>query len=339
MASLSISVVCPVYNESKHIRTVLDFCIKASPVEKEVIFIDGNSTDQTCAIITEYIGLYPNIKLLHNDKRIVPFALNKAITKAQGDIIVRLDAHTDYSPDYFEKIIETFSTTNADIVGGPMRIAKGNAVQDAIGYATSTFFGVGNSSFHFEDFEGFTDSVYLGAWKKSIFQTTGLFDELLKRNQDDEFHYRAKSQGFTIYQSPNIKSFYYPRNTFGKLFKQYFQYGLYKPLVLKKISSAISLRHLVPSLFVLYLLSLPFFTIFHLNYAFAPLIMYLVTNLIFASISKKGLLQILRIAWAYFIIHLSYGSGFLLGLGKIVSSKKQPQTLPIGSTQKHKFSQ
>ena len=317
-----ISVVCPVYNESKHIRSVLDFCIKAQPNKKEVIFIDGNSTDETCNIINEYIGRHTNIKLLHNPKRIVPYALNQAVISAQGDIIIRLDAHTEYAPDYFEKVLETFASTNADIVGGPMRIANGNAVQNAIGYATSTFFGVGNSSFHFEDFEGFTDSVYLGAWRTSIFQKTGLFDELLKRNQDDEFHYRAKSLGFTIYQSPTIKSFYHPRNTFGKLFKQYFQYGLYKPIVLKKIKSAISPRHLIPFAFALYLIGLPLFAAINVTYAFIPLILYFVVNLAFASLSKKSMAQILRIAYAYLLIHISYGFGFLLGMEKVVSRKK-----------------
>jgi glycosyltransferase involved in cell wall biosynthesis len=309
-----ISVVCPVYNESKHIRNVLDFCINASPDEKEVIFIDGNSTDNTRTIIEEYIGLYPYIKLLHNEKRIVPYALNKAIREAKGDIIVRLDAHTNYSLDYFEKIIETIAATNADIVGGPMRIAKGNAVQEAIGYATSTFFGVGNSSFHFENFEGFTDSVYLGAWKKNIFEITGLFDEMLKRNQDDEFHYRAKSLGFAIYQSPSIKSFYYPRSTFTTLFKQYFQYGLYKPAVLKKIKSSLSIRHLIPSIFVFYLITLPVFAALHARYAFIPLFIYVVVNLVFSFMSKKAPMQVLRIAYAYLVIHISYGAGFLLGL-------------------------
>jgi succinoglycan biosynthesis protein ExoA len=317
-----VTIVCPVYNESKHIRSVLDFCIKASPQEKEVIFIDGYSTDDTCRIINEYIAQNPNIKLLHNEGRIVPFALNKAIKEAEGDIIIRLDAHTDYADDYIEKVIETFETTNADIVGGPMRIANGNAVQNAIGYATSTFFGVGNSSFHFEDFEGFTDSVYLGAWKKSIFQKTGLFDELLKRNQDDEFHYRAKSFGFTIYQSPGIKSFYYPRSSFAKLFKQYFQYGLYKPLVLKKISSGFNLRHIIPAAFVLYLIAMPFLAAINLIYALIPLFIYFVINLIFSFSGNKNIGQALRIAYAYFTIHIAYGAGFLCGLGKSVTGKK-----------------
>lgn len=317
-----ISIVCPVYNESKYIRNVLDFCIKALPEDKEVIFIDGDSTDDTHAIINEYAATHPNIRLLNNEKRIVPFALNKAIKQAKGDLIVRLDAHTDYAPDYFEKIIEVFNATNADIVGGPMRIAKGNAVQDAIGYATCTFFGVGNSSFHFEDFEGFTNTVYLGAWRKRIFDTTGLFDELLKRNQDDEYHYRAKSMGFTIYQSPQIKLYYHPRNTFAKLFKQYYQYGLYKPIVLKKIRSGFSIRHLIPAAFVLYLLSIPFLAMVNLTYTFIPLAVYALFNFAFSFASKKGFMQCLRIMYAYFILHVSYGLGFLIGLEKISFGKR-----------------
>ncbi|HWB28812.1 MAG TPA: glycosyltransferase family 2 protein [Chitinophagaceae bacterium] len=317
-----LTIVCPVYNESKYIRNVLDFCIKAQPADKEIIFVDGVSTDDTGQIIKEYASRHQNIRLLDNENRIVPFALNKAIKQAKGDIIIRLDAHTEYSPDYFEKIVDTFNSTNADIVGGPMRIAKGNTVQDAIGYATSTFFGVGNSSFHFEDFEGYTNTVYLGAWKKNIFPKTGLFDEVLKRNQDDEFHYRAKSMGFTIYQSPAIKLYYHPRNTFGKLFMQYYQYGLYKPIVLKKIRSGFSIRHLIPTIFVLYILSAPFLALVNARYAFIPLTFYFLLNLAFSFGSRRGFMQCLRIFYAYFILHVSYGLGFLVGLEKISFGKR-----------------
>ena len=194
-----ISVICPIYNESAYIQKLLDFYTKALPAEKELLLVDGDSSDNTCAIIEAYRLNHPDIHLLHNPERIVPYALNRAIEVAKGDIIIRLDAHTDYSPDYFEKILDVFAKTDADIVGGPMRIAAGNTVQNAIGYATSTMFGIGNSSFHFEGYEGYADSVYLGAWKRSIFKTTGLFDVNFKRNQDDEFHYRAKGMGFKIY--------------------------------------------------------------------------------------------------------------------------------------------
>jgi succinoglycan biosynthesis protein ExoA len=311
-----ISVICPVYNESAYIKKLLEFYTHALPADKELILVDGNSTDDTCVIIKQYIQKRDDIRLLDNPKRIVPYALNKAIEAAKGDIIIRLDAHTDYAPDYFEKILETFKNTDADIVGGPMRIARGNTIQNAIGYATCTSFGVGNSSFHFPDYEGYTDSVYLGAWKKSIFKTTGLFDVTFKRNQDDEFHYRAKSLGFKIYQHPDIKLYYHPRSNFSLLFSQYYQYGLYKPLVLQKIKSALSIRHLIPAGFVLYLLSLPLYFILPFYIGLLPLMFYLLGDIFFTSRANKSINEMLAIMLVYPILHISYGLGFIKGFIK-----------------------
>ena len=319
-----ITVICPVYNESAYISSVLDFFTKALPYDKELILIDGNSTDDTCAIIKDYQLQHNNIHLLHNPDRYVPFALNKAIVAAKGDIIVRLDAHTDYSPDYFQQITDTFQKTNADIVGGPMRIAAGNSVQNAIGYATSTVFGIGNSSFHFENFEGYTDSVYLGAWKRKIFEKTGLFDTTFKRNQDDEFHYRAKSLGFSVYQDPLIKLYYHPRKNLSLLFKQYYQYGMYKPLVLRKVKSALNFRHIIPSLFVIYLVTLPIFLLSGLIFWIFPLLLYILCALGFALSSKQTLQEISIIPVVYFTLHIAYGSGFIAGLSLKPASKKNP---------------
>lgn len=322
-----ITVICPVYNEAAYIKTILDFFVEALPVEKELIVIDGNSSDATCSIVKEYLLVHQNIQLLHNADRYVPYALNKAIVAAKGDIIVRLDAHTNYDIHYFERIIETFKKTNADIVGGAMRIAAGNVIQNAIGYATTTKFGVGNSSFHFEDFEGYTDSVYLGAWKKSLFDKTGLFDTNFKRNQDDEFHYRAKSMGFKVYQSPAIKLYYHPRKSLKLLFKQYFQYGLYKPLVLKKIKTATNARHLIPSFFVIYLALLPVFLLLGFYFTLIPLVIYTLVALIFAVISKRPLKEAILIPVIYFTLHIAYGLGFLKGLSlkpEINLSEKKP---------------
>jgi len=335
-----ITVICPVFNEAAYINSVLSFFTKAMPADKELILIDGNSTDATCALIKKYQEQHDNVHLLHNPDRYVPFALNKAIAVAKGDIIVRLDAHTDYNIHYFEKILETFKKTGADIVGGPMRIAAGNPTQNAIGYATSTVFGVGNSSFHFTNFEGFTDSVYLGAWRKDIFNTTGLFDPAFKRNQDDEFHYRAKSMGFTIYQNPEIELYYHPRKSFKLLFKQYYQYGLYKPLVLKKNKTATNFRHIIPSVFVVYLALLPLFLLCSFYFALMPLAVYLATAIAFAFNSKAPFREMLLIPGVYLTLHIAYGAGFIAGLSlkpskNPVEKKKmlvsQPRELTVNS--------
>ena len=323
-----ITAICPVYNEAAYINDLLEFFVKALPLEKELILVDGNSSDNTCSIIKEFQTRHKNIFLVDNPNRYVPYALNKAILAAKGDKIVRLDAHTRYSPDYFEKVVEAFNKTGADIVGGPMRIAAGNNLQGAIGYVTSTTFGVGNSSFHFENFKGYTDSVYLGAWKKNIFETTGLFDTAFKRNQDDEFHYRAKSLGFKVFQDPEIKLYYHPRKKLNLLFKQYYQYGLYKPLVLQKIKSGTSFRHLVPSLFVIYLFCLPVFLLTGFYIGFIPLAIYFVTTLTLAAASRLTFKKMILVPIVYCTLHVSYGAGFIAGCRKLAfKSTQEKRTL------------
>ena len=309
---MTLSVICPCFNEEEYIEELLKFFISAKPAEKELLLVDGGSFDKTKSIIKSYQEKHQNIHLLNNPEKIVPYALNKAIPLCKADKIVRLDAHTKYAPDYFEKILETFENVEADIVGGPTRTACKAPFQCAVAHAICTPFGVGNSQVHNIGYEGYSDSVTFGTWKKEIFADVGMFDERLVRNQDDEFHYRAKSKGKKIYQNPAIKLWYYPRSNIKGLFRQYYQYGLYKPMVLKKVNSEIKLRHLIPSCFLLYFLSLPLAIISPLW--LIPLALYLMLDLTF-SLRAKGSLKVkLAALTVYPTLHVSYGAGFLKGL-------------------------
>lgn len=308
-----ISIVCPVYNEEKYISGLLDYLVNVEPLEKEIFFIDGGSKDNTVAMIREAAAKNSGLHLLFNPKRYVPFALNLAIPQCKGDVIVRLDAHCTYANDYFLKILEVFDKTGADIVGGPTRTGYHTPVQQAVGYAISSRFGVGGSRVHQVNYAGESDSVTFGAWRKEIFSKTGLFDTRLKRNQDDEFHYRAKSLGKKIYQSPEIKLYYYPRSTVRSLFEQYFQYGNYKPLVLQKIKSEIKLRHVVPSIFVLYLIFIPVLIWIHPSLA-AFLFLYIICLLFFSFRNAMPVKTKLLCLLVYPTLHIAYGLGFIKGL-------------------------
>jgi succinoglycan biosynthesis protein ExoA len=313
MNNQSISLICPTLNESEYIKNIITFFVDLKWEEKELIIIDGGSTDGTCEIVKSYQNKYNKIKLLNNPDKYVPFALNMAIKDSNGDIIIRLDAHTVYAENYVEKIVEVFNETGADIVGGHMNTQGENPVQKAVAYATLTKFGIGNSKLHDLNYSGFTDHVYLGAWKKELFTEVGYFDERMIRNQDDEFHYRAKSLGKKIYLSSQIKSYYYPRKSISKLFKQYFQYGEYKPLVLRKVLSEIKIRHFVPSLFAVYF----FISLILLFYfpEFSGILVFYIAACIYFSLKIKEPFEVKK--WVFLVyptLHLSYGLGFIWGL-------------------------
>jgi glycosyltransferase involved in cell wall biosynthesis len=315
------SIICPIRNEEDYIYDLLLFLDLVQPKPIEIILIDGNSKDNTLKIVQNFLkNSSLNILIINNINTIVPHALNLAIPMCTGEIIVRIDAHTKYDVDYFKNILLTFEYNDADIVGGPTRTAFKNSFQESIAYIFNTKLGMGNSSVHDINFKGYTDSVTFGAWRKSIFKTTGMFDINLKRNQDDEFHYRARSLGFKIFQNPDIKLYYYPRSNFRSLFSQYFQYGLFKPMVLKKIKSELKVRHLIPSLFVLYLINLIIFVGMGIlmNFIIMPILVYFTLVCYFTFKSKLSFTAKLISIGAYPTIHMAYGIGFIAGIKKII---------------------
>ena len=97
-----ISVILPVRNEEKYIRAcVASIFAQDYPAEKmEVIFVDGCSEDRTVELLHEMQKEHPQIIVLDNPNRTVPYAMNIGIAQCRGEVIVRLDAHSEYPPDY-----------------------------------------------------------------------------------------------------------------------------------------------------------------------------------------------------------------------------------------------
>jgi GT2 family glycosyltransferase len=204
-------------------------------------------------------------------------------------------------------------------VGGLQYAAGHGWVGRAIALATSSPFGVGDSHFHYNDKPGWVDTVYLGAYRREVFDRIGGFDEELVRNQDDEFNFRLIQSGGKIWLDPSIRSVYYSRANLRSLWKQYFEYGLYKVRVIQKRKAVPSWRHLVPATFVLALL-LAFLLALLTGQPLWVLVVagpYTVANIIASLRAARrdwNTLPLLPVAFS--VLHLSYGLGFLLGLWK-----------------------
>jgi glycosyltransferase involved in cell wall biosynthesis len=245
--------------------------------------------------------------------------MNIGIKASKGKYVIRIDAHSDYAKDYISKCVYYLENIDADNVGGPM-VAKGkDNLQKIIAASYHSKFALGGGKFHDENYEGYADTVYLGAYKKDALVNIGMYDEKFTRNQDDELNYRLIKNGGKIFITPNIKSLYFPRNNYRKLLKQYFEYGFWKVEVIKKHGVPARITHLVPACFVVFLIFGIAASLLFKPAAFVFLTiiaLYLVMNLYFSFTSKhiKGLRNKLRLMLVHFILHSSYGIGFIRGL-------------------------
>lgn len=328
-----ISIVCPIYNEEKYIEDCIKSILKQESLKDdlEVLFVDGMSTDRTRDIINRYCEEYPFIKLIDNPHRTVPYAMNIGIETAKGEIIIRLDAHCIYPNNYFSELCYYLNELpNAENVGGVCVTLPCNSSTEATGIAIalSSSFGMGNSSFRVGAEKIMkVDTVPFGCFHRSLFNRIGYYDLDLVRNQDDELNGRIINNGGSIYLIPSLKIKYYARDKVSKVNKMFYQYGLFKPLVNKKLGAPATIRQFFPLAFLLGVLIGGVLSCF-----IRPIrICYFVVWALYLGIGvtigikhalrthKYGLIALMP--WLYLNIHLSYGTGYLVGIYKTLLGK------------------
>jgi glycosyltransferase involved in cell wall biosynthesis len=320
-----VTVIVPCRNERAFIERSL-YSIVASdyPTEyMEVLVVDGMSDDGTREILAELAEGHPVVRVLDNPNRITPSALNIGIRQATGSVIVRMDAHNWYPPSYISSLVDRLETSGADNVGGVWKTCPANDSPRAraIAMAQAHPLGVGNAHYRIgSNALRWVDTVPFGCYRRDVFDRIGLFAEELVRNQDDEFNHRLIRNGGRILLDPQVESHYFARESIGALGRMYYQYGYFKPLVARKIGAIMTVRQLIPALFVSWLVIgvalSPFSEIARWGVALTVLA-YLgaVAVAMIAAAGRAGLRAALWLFVAFPAIHLSYGIGFLRGVG------------------------
>jgi succinoglycan biosynthesis protein ExoA len=246
--AVHVSVVVPCRNEIRHIRAFLDSVLRQElgQIDMEVLIADGRSDDGTRLVLGEFEKRFAALRVLDNPEQIVSTALNRAIREAKGEIIICMIVHTIYAPDYVRSCVEVLQETKADNVGGPALTRAEGYIAQAIAHAFHTPFARGGAKFRDPRYEGPVETVPYGCWRKSTLERIGPFDEKLVRSEDFELNVRIVSCGGTVWQSPKITSWYWPRASMSGLFRQYFQYGFWKVAVIRKHGRPASWRNLMP---------------------------------------------------------------------------------------------
>jgi glycosyltransferase involved in cell wall biosynthesis len=317
-----VSIVIPVRNEEDYLEgTLRSILLQDYSHERlEIVVADGQSEDRTREIVVNFQNDFSNLKLVDNPKKNTPSGLNHGIKAASGQIIIIVGGHCELAPSYVRLCVYYLSSNNIDCVGGILTNVAEGKIGEAIAFAISSPFGAGNAAFRVGlSKPALVDTVPFGAYKRSVMETIGGFDEAMLGAEDDEFNYRLRKNGGRILLVPLIRSQYFTRSTFSNLRKQYFNYGLGKAKVLWKHPHQMALRQFVPPAFVAALITSAFLAAFFSLGRFllvSVISSYLLLNL-GASIltaSRRGWKYIFLFPPIYMLIHLSYGFGFLIGL-------------------------
>ncbi|MEV6342704.1 glycosyltransferase family 2 protein [Actinoplanes sp. NPDC051851] len=255
-----VTVIVPCWNEARFVAAFLEsVAAQTYPADRvEILLVDGMSEDGTRALVRDHAISHPNLRLIDNPGHSKPAALNRGIAEAAGDVIVRLDVHAEYEPDYLLKCVRgLLDYPEADNVGGVRTSLPRDdtLLGRAIAISTTEAFGAGNAAYRVSsgaDRARWVDTVFGGCYRREVFDRVGLFDEQLTRAQDREFNHRLRAGGGKILLLPDITCTYYARSSWREFASWTFEAGYWPFRASRAVGRWIgSWRNVVPVTFVL----------------------------------------------------------------------------------------
>jgi len=312
-----VTIAMPCLNEAGFIEDCLrSVQAQTYPRDRaEIVVADGGSTDGTLAILNRLAHEDPRIRLIDNPERVQAAGLNRILAEARGDVIVRMDVHCQYAPDYVEKCIGVLERTGADNVGGAPRCCGGSPFQRAVCAALRSRLGAGGAPQWDPSKEGLVHSVPFGALKREALRVLGGFDPRALTNEDAELNQRIIAGGGRVYLSREIVFSYHPRSTLWALARQYLHYGIGRARTLLKHRELLNPRPALPFAGVCGAVAL---------LALAPQAAVVLAALYAAAtlgeairVGRREGLHVVLLVWTVFpTMHAAHGTGFGVGLAR-----------------------
>lgn len=303
-----VSVIMPVLNEEHHLADAVQSVLDQN-FDGELLIALGPSTDKTDVVAAKLAQANSRIKLVPNPRGLTTVGMNLCIKQAKHDVIVRIDAHSEPTPDYISRGLEILEARNADLLGGVMS-AKGKTLfQKAVAWAYNSPFGLGGATYHVGGEEGEAESAYLGIFRKSALERVGGYDESIIRGEDWELAQRIKATGGLVWFSPELSVTYWPRSSWRALAKQFYSTGVWRGDLTKRDPAHTSWRYFIPPALVVSLVLGELIAALGFSIGWAPFVAY------FTAIIAVGAFAA-RLAPAPLVLatmHLSWGFGFIVG--------------------------
>lgn len=329
----TVSIIIPCRNERATIHLLLDALLEQTyPRDRmEVVIADGMSDDGTPEVIRAFHSQHPDlvVRLISNPDRAIPHALNRAISASQGDIIVRIDAHAHPYPDYVARCVAALERGEGENVGGIWEIHPGGAgcMAKSIAVAAGHPIAVGDARYRHATTASYVDTVAFGAFRRSLINRIGPFDETLLTNEDYEFNARVRQSGGRVWLDPNIRMVYYARASLPALIRQYWRYGYWKWRMLRRYPSTLRWRQALPPAFLLSLIALMV-----IGLLFPPswlalcavIAIYLGVLIAFGlreAVRRRSLCLLYGLPVTIAAMHITWASGFLWSVTSSLAQK------------------
>jgi len=320
---MMVSFIVVAYNAEERLRGLLDD-LGAQDYEHskvEVILVDGDSNDGTAEVMREFACShdFARVCVLRNPKRILACGWNIALKESQGDVILRVDAHSRIPSDFVRRNVEGLRK-GEKIVGG-RRVSLADSATPwsrVLLFAETSPFGSGIAKYRRSEEPMYVNTLAHAAYAREVFDAVGGYDERLVRTEDNEIHYRMKKAGFRFFLDPAIKSYHYARSTLSSMLRQKFYNGYWIGLTLGVSPGCFSMYHFAPLLFVL---ALSACIALFLSGTTIPLLLLLLLHLassVAITLSSLRLHELsghfLLLPVLFLLIHVLYGIGTVWGI-------------------------
>ena len=322
-----VTFISIAYNEAAHLPLLLKSLVEQDYPHSniQVILVNSASTDRTKNIMLEFAANndFDSCIVLENPKRVLASGWNVALAEAKGEIIVKVDAHGSMCKGFLSDAVREIDS-GEDIVGG-QRVTVFDCTSGQsrmLAHAECSIFGSGVAGYRRNIGRKYVKTLAHAAYSKKVFDTVGGFNELLRRTEDNEIHWRMRQAGFKICQVPEMCSYLYARSTMRTMIRQKHGNGYWIGVTFPKCPKCLSLYNFIPMFFVLGIAAMTILSFIIGSWLPIGLLMLAYFSCAFIASfyemrreSKKSFRPVLLMLPAvFFIMHVVYGASTIQGL-------------------------
>lgn len=215
---MKLSVVIPVRNEQASIRALLESLLTQTLRPAEIVITDNGSTDDTAAIISEFIAQGAPVNLIRSTPGLPGRGRNLAAAQAQNEWLAFIDAGTRPEPNWLESLAQVLES-DTDVVYGTYE-----PVLDSQFKVCAVMAYVAPPSV--EDGRLIrARSIVSALMKRSVWDSVGGFPEQLRSAEDLLFMNKIEAAGFHIVRAPDALVHWQVQGTAWGTFKRFIGYA------------------------------------------------------------------------------------------------------------------